>query len=66
MMLWRLFSSISLMRSACVVRTRFILNNFSGIEFGGPRTPVPPGYAHGYSVVCVSVCVFVGYMSESD
>ena len=27
-MLWRLVSSISLMPSACVVRTRFILNNF--------------------------------------
>ena len=27
------------MRSACVVRTRFILNNFSGIELGGSRIP---------------------------
>jgi len=33
------------MRTACVVRTRFILNNFSGIGLGGPRTPT--GYAPG-------------------
>jgi len=34
------------MRSACLVRTRFILNNFSGIGLGGPRTPrTPLGYA---------------------
>ena len=32
------------MRSACLVRTRSILNNFSGIGLGGPRTP-PLGYA---------------------
>jgi len=31
------------MRSACLERTRFILNNFSGIGLGGPRTPL--GYA---------------------
>jgi len=36
------------MRTACVVRTRFILNNFSGIGLGGPRTPrTPTGYAPG-------------------
>jgi len=43
-MLWRLFSFISLMHSACVVRTRFILNNFSGIGLGGPRTPRNPSW----------------------
>ena len=32
------------MRSACLVRTHYILNNFSGIGLGGPRTP-PLGYA---------------------
>jgi len=34
-------SSISLMRSACLVRTRFILNNFSGIGLGVPGPPPP-------------------------
>jgi len=32
-------SSISLMCSACLVRTRFILNNFSGIGLGVPGVP---------------------------
>jgi len=32
------------MRSACLVRTRFILNNFSVIGLGGSQDP-PPGYA---------------------
>ena len=32
-----------LMRSVCVVRTRFILNNFSGIGGGVPGPPF--GYA---------------------
>jgi len=45
-MLWRLFSSISLMRSACVMRTRFILNNVSGIGLGG--IPGPPGSPESY------------------
>ena len=31
------------MRSACLVRTRFILNNFSGIGLGVPGPPL--GYA---------------------
>ena len=31
------------MRSACLVRTRFILNNFSGIGLGVP-VPPPLGY----------------------
>jgi len=30
------------MRTACVVRTRFILNNFSGIGLGVPGPPGPP------------------------
>jgi len=30
------------MRSACLVRTRFILHNFSGIGLGEPRTPRTP------------------------
>jgi len=30
------------MRSACLVRTRFILNNFSGIGLGVPGPPGPP------------------------
>jgi len=30
------------MLSACVVRTRFILNNFSGIGLGVPEPPGPP------------------------
>ena len=30
------------MRSACLVRIRFILNNFSGIELGVPGPPGPP------------------------
>jgi len=36
------------MRSACLVRTRFILNNFFSVIGlgGGPRTPL--GYAPGY------------------
>ena len=34
------------MRSARLVRTRFILNNFLvGLDWGGPRTPL--GYAPG-------------------
>ena len=37
-MLWRLFSSISLMRKL----TRFILDHFSGIGLGSPTR----GYAH--------------------
>jgi len=47
MMLWRLFSSISLMRSAFVVRTRFILNILVGLDWGvpGPQD-LPLGYAH--------------------
>ena len=35
------------MRSACLVRTRFILNNFSGIGLGG--VPGPPGPPLGYA-----------------
>jgi len=30
------------MRSACLVRTRFILNNFSEIGLGVPGPPGPP------------------------
>ena len=34
------------MRTACLVRTRFILNNFQWDWIGGPRTPRNPlGYA---------------------
>jgi len=48
-MLGRLFSSISLMYSAC--STRLILIKFFWDWTGGPGTPKPPhplGYAHGY------------------
>jgi len=49
---WRLFSSISLMRSACIVRTRFILNNFQWDWIGDPRrtqgTPLAYAHASGY------------------
>ena len=38
------------MRSACLVRTRFILNNFSGIGLGVPGPPLL-GYAPGYRFV---------------
>jgi len=49
------------MRSACLVRTRFILNNFLvGLDWGGgPRTP-PLGYAPGINTelnyVTVTLC----------
>jgi len=40
------------MRGACVVRTRFILDNFTGIGLGVSGPPGPSlGYAHGGSVV---------------
>jgi len=35
------------MRSACRVRTRFILNNFSGIGLGSQDPQDPLGYAPG-------------------
>jgi len=36
----------------CLVRTRFVLNNFSGIGFGGPRTPrTPLGYAPAKMII---------------
>jgi len=43
------------MCSACVVRTHFILNNFSGIGFEavpGPPGPPPLGYAHAKTHGC--------------
>jgi len=47
------FNAFRLMRSASVERTRFILNNFSGIGLGMPGMPgLPLGYAHAPSNVC--------------
>ena len=45
------------MRSACVVRTRFILNNFSGIGLGGSQDPQDPplGYAPATHIPPVSM-----------
>jgi len=39
------------------MRTRFILNNFFsvGLDWGGPRTPPPLGYAHDGIIIIRSI-----------
>jgi len=53
------------MRSACLVRRRFILNNFSGIGLGVPGPPGPPlGYAPGW-VKIGDFRQITGYISKT-
>jgi len=39
------------MRSACLVRTRFILNNYNGIGLGGPRSPRTPHWLRPWNAL---------------
>jgi len=65
------------MCSACLVCTRFIFNNFSGIRLGVPGPPGPPGYAPattrreipdvGFSTHNVNcACVIRGFSRQLD